>query len=109
MNMGEAPNTNIQNPEKLQGPIIRNASIRTSSRRLLRLLIGGSAVVMAVMLTLNGCVTKAAAKAQAREAFVAGQQQAMARMPQNAPTQGPSITVIGPVKNGLIPWTEDLT
>ena len=76
----------------------------------LRWLIGGWLLLIALMLTLNGCVTRAAAKAQAREAFVAGQQQALARMPQQSQQmQGPSVTVVGPVKNGVIPWTEDLT
>jgi hypothetical protein len=53
-----------------------------------------------------GCTTKAKAKAQAQAAFAAGQQQAMIRMQQ---TQVPNVTVRGPVRNPLIPWTEDLT
>jgi hypothetical protein len=61
-----------------------------------------------IALAFAGCVTKSQAKAQARDAFVAGQQQAMtmSRMQQ---AQGPTVTVIGQVKNGVIPWTPDLT
>ena len=56
----------------------------------------------------SGCVTKATADAQARAAFLAGQQQALERMQQ---TQGKAntVTFLGEVKNNLIPWTADLT
>src|SRR5215471_4462620 len=60
----------------------------------------------------TSCVSKAAANAQARAAFLAGQQQAMqqAQMRQ-AQTQihGPTVTFVGPLKNSLLPWTADLT
>ena len=52
-----------------------------------------------------GCISKSKAKAQEKEAFVAGQQQAMERILQNHN----SVTILGPVKNPLIPWTADLT
>lgn len=55
---------------------------------------------------LGGCVSKTKADAQARTAFMAGQQQAMARMQQ---TQGPSVTVNGEVRNHIIPWTQGMT
>src|SRR5712671_6017552 len=57
--------------------------------------------------SLSACITKSKAKAQAREAFIAGQQEAMARMAQQP--QKPSVTFIGPVKNPTIPWTHELT
>lgn len=53
-----------------------------------------------------GCVTKSKADARAREAFIAGQQQAIERMRQ---AQGPSVTLMGQVRFPIIPWTEDLT
>lgn len=53
-----------------------------------------------------GCVTKGKAKADAQAAFLAGQQQAMARMVQ---PQAPVVTFIGPVRNPTVPWSEDLT
>jgi hypothetical protein len=60
--------------------------------------------------TLAGCVSKDKADAKARAAFVAGQQQASARMQQmQALPQGPSVTVNGEVRNHIVPWTEGLT
>lgn len=54
---------------------------------------------------LSGCVSKAKAEAQARAAFMAGQQQAL----QQIQAHGPSVTVIGEVRNKFIPWTAELT
>ena len=57
---------------------------------------------------LAGCVTKSKAQAQARDAFAAGQQQAMTLSRMQQP-QGPTVTVVGQVRNSVIPWTSDLT
>ena len=60
-----------------------------------------------LVLFSTGCVSKTKAKAEARAAFMAGQQQAMmARMPQ--PT-GNIVTIVGPVKTPQVPWTQNLT
>ncbi len=56
-------------------------------------------------LWLAGCVSKAKAQAQARQAFLAGQTQALMRQQPSAP----SVTLMGEVHNPVIPWTEDLT
>ena len=61
----------------------------------------------ALLLALAGCVTKGEAEAKSRAAFAAGQQQAMARM--QPLMQGPTVTVLGEVRNPAIPWTPDLT
>jgi protein involved in polysaccharide export with SLBB domain len=53
-----------------------------------------------------GCVTRTKARADAQAAFIAGQQQAMAGIQR---TQGASVTIIGPVRNPIVPWTEDMT
>jgi hypothetical protein len=42
-----------------------------------------------------------------RAAFIAGQQQAMQRMQMEA--RQPRVTVLGEVRNAVIPWTADLT
>ena len=55
---------------------------------------------------LEGCVTKAKAREQARAAFMAGQQSAMMRMSQ---PQKPVVTLIGQVQTPTLPWTEGLT
>jgi len=55
---------------------------------------------------MTGCVSKAKAREQARAAFLAGQRQAIQQMQVRG---GPFVTVVGPVKNTLLPWTGDLT
>jgi protein involved in polysaccharide export with SLBB domain len=62
--------------------------------------------ILLVTLTLVGCVTRTKARADAQAAFIAGQQQAMAGIQR---TQGASVTIIGPVRNPIVPWTEDMT
>jgi hypothetical protein len=66
-------------------------------------------VSLFVLLPLvSGCVSKATAQAQARAAYLQGQQQALERM-QQTQARGPTVTFIGEVRNQLIPWTADLT
>ena len=69
-------------------------------------LIFQSALIGCLALALGGCVSKAKARAEAQAAFLAGQQQAMARMQQS---RGAVVTIIGPVTNPNIPWTQELT
>jgi molybdopterin converting factor small subunit len=57
---------------------------------------------------LAGCVTKAQAQAQARAAYLAGQQEALMRL-QQTQAQGPSVRINGPVRNPVVPWTPGLT
>ena len=57
---------------------------------------------------LAGCVSKTKAQAQASAAFIAGQQQA-AMMSRQTQLQGPTVTVVGEVRNSLVPWAPDLT
>ena len=67
-------------------------------------------VPLLLAVTLGGCVSKSKANARSRAAFMAGQQQAVARMQQvQTQGQGPFVTVNGEVRNGVIPWTEGLT
>jgi hypothetical protein len=57
---------------------------------------------------LAGCVTKARAKAEARKAYIAGQQEAMMRL-QQIQAQAPSVRINGPVGKPVVPWTPNLT
>jgi hypothetical protein len=60
-----------------------------------------------ISLLLNGCVSKSKADAQARMAFLAGQQQATMRMQQMQQQQqasGPGVTFTGPVQNFAVAW-----
>ena len=57
-----------------------------------------------------GCVSKSKANAQARKAYIAGQQETMVRMQQmQTQGQGPCVTVNGEVRNHVVPWTEGMT
>ena len=55
-------------------------------------------------IVVTGCTTKSNARLQSREAFVAGQQQALAQMQEKK-----SVRFIGSVQNPIVEWTEDLT
>jgi hypothetical protein len=57
---------------------------------------------------MSGCVSRAKAKAQAEAAFIAGQQQALAQMRQNS-AQGAVVTLNGPVRQSVLPWTQNMT
>ena len=66
----------------------------------------GRALLIPLLLAAfaGGCVSKSKARAEAQKAYMAGQQAAMARMQaQN------SVTVNGPVRNSVVPWTEGMT
>ncbi|HEY5910751.1 MAG TPA: hypothetical protein VJA21_09135 [Verrucomicrobiae bacterium] len=76
----------------------------TQTRRDFRLACAGVALSLLAGLE-TGCVSKAKADAQARAAFLAGQQQA-AQMLQ---ARGPNVMVAGEVRNTLLPWTAGLT
>jgi hypothetical protein len=66
-----------------------------------------SALAAVLIASLVGCVTKSQAKLQAKEAYLAGQEQAMSRLMQSH--GGPTVSVIGPVRVPAIAWTEGLT
>ena len=61
-------------------------------------------LILSSILPFAGCTTKSKANAHARAAFMAGQNSASRSTPQ-----GLTVTVIGPVRNQVILWTEDLT
>jgi hypothetical protein len=73
---------------------------------------------------LTGCVTKSAAEAKARDAYLAGQREAYTRMQQQPPgmqgaqpaqsqqsaqPQQSTVSIDGPVANPTVPWTPGLT
>ncbi len=66
-------------------------------------------LLLALGTTLSGCVSKSTANAEARAAFATGQQQGMMRMAQQDQSQASTVTVVGQVRNSVIPWTPDLT
>ena len=70
----------------------------------------GLCVLLLLAVTFGGCVSKSKSQAEARKAYIAGQQETMMRM-QQAQTQGqgPCVTVNGEVHNRIVPWTEGMT
>ncbi len=58
------------------------------------------------LLFFAGCTSTRKANLKAREAYIQGQQEAMAQV---AESKNPSVFVQGNVKNSKIPWTEGLT
>lgn len=55
-----------------------------------------------------GCVSKSKAEAQARAAYLAGQQDAAARLQRNQ-LQGAIVTINGLVRQSVLPWTQQMT
>jgi hypothetical protein len=53
-----------------------------------------------------GCVTKSQARAQVQAAYLAGQNDALAKM---ASDQHTSVYIVGPVEKSEVPWVEGLT
>ena len=68
--------------------------------------VGGiSALLMAT--SFCGCVTKSQARAQAQAAYLAGQNDALAKMAGQG--QGQGIVIVGPVEHPNVPWVEGMT
>ena len=57
--------------------------------------------------SLSGCVSESKAQAQALEAYIAGEQAAMARLAEAH--NKPVVSFIGPFQNPMVSWTHDLT
>jgi hypothetical protein len=101
----QAPSSKLQAPEKRQA-----SSSKPLVRRIFRSLELGFFLVFGVwcleLFSSTGCVTKSDAKIQAQKAYIAGQQQALILSQQ---PRGPSVTIVGPVHNPVVPWVEGLT
>lgn len=69
----------------------------------------GNPLLLIVLCFLAGCISKSTADARARAAFLAGEQQQMSMMSRRAQIEGPTVTVLGEVRNELVRWTADLT
>jgi hypothetical protein len=68
--------------------------------------IPGLLLLLLPGIILVGCSNKAGQDAKARAAFLAGQQQVLQRMQQGTPV---NITILGPVSNPIVTWSNDLT
>ena len=76
--------------------------------RVARKLGLGTVVLVATALAATGCVTKATAHAQARAAYLAGQQEAITRM-QQAQAGGANVHINGQVHIPILPWVQGMS
>ncbi len=66
-----------------------------------------SVAILLLSLVLAGCTTESEARREARDAYLAGQNEALLR--QQAQSQMPVVTILGPVQNSKVPWVSGLT
>jgi hypothetical protein len=74
---------------------------------LLTMRTAGFCVLLAVMAGA-GCVSEKKAQLEARQAYVAGQEQATQAALQAQQQQGPVVLVQGPVNHPVVPWEEGM-
>ena len=72
---------------------------------LLKLFPVGGLLALLVATSFCGCVTKSQARAQAQAAYLAGQNDALAKMAG----VDQAIVIVGPVEHANVPWIEGLT
>jgi hypothetical protein len=75
--------------------------------RSLKFYCAGGVAALLMATSFCGCVTKAQARAQAQAAYLAGQNDALAKMAGAG--QGQVIVIVGPVEHPNVPWVEGLT
>ena len=68
--------------------------------------VGGISALL-IATSFCSCVTKSQARAQVQAAYLAGQNDALAKMAGQG--QGEGIVIVGPVEHSNIPWVEGLT
>jgi hypothetical protein len=68
-------------------------------------LLANAALALLILSWFCGCVTRSHANAQARQAYMAGQQAALASLAG----EGKVIIIEGPVERPNVPWVEGLT
>lgn len=62
--------------------------------------------ILFLAVAFSGCTTRSKARAEAHDAYLAGQRDALAVV---ARTQRTGVVVNGPVQNSEVPWVEGLT
>jgi hypothetical protein len=68
-------------------------------------LLANAALALLILSWFCGCVTRSQANAQARQAYMAGQQAAFASLA----VEGKVVIIEGPVEHPNVPWVEGLT
>jgi hypothetical protein len=73
----------------------------------LKLFYIGGILALLMATSFCGCVTKSQARAQAQAAYLAGQNDALAKLAGAG--QGQGIVIVGPVEHPNVPWVEGMT
>jgi hypothetical protein len=73
--------------------------------RSLKFYCTGGVAALLLATSFCGCITKAQARAQAQAAYLAGQNDALAKMAG----ADQAIVIVGPVEHPNVPWIEGLT
>jgi len=98
----------LQGRLKFPGLICYACLMKRIWARVLALAGWGLVALVVTLPAFTGCVTKAEAKAQARAAYLAGQQEAMTRA-QQAQGDGGNVRINGQVQIPILPWVKGLT
>ena len=72
----------------------------------LKLFCVGGISALLIATSFCGCVSRSQARAQVQAAYLAGQNDALAKM---AADQRTSVFIVGPVQKSEVPWMEGLT
>jgi hypothetical protein len=95
--------TSVRSDEFLELQFVLRLIMKMTVLRLpIKLFSGG----LLLALVAAGCVTRSQANVQARAAYLAGQNDALAKM---AADQRISVFIVGPVQKSEVPWVEGLT
>ena len=65
--------------------------------------------LLLVMLAAAGCASRKKEQLAARQAYIAGQEQALQTAVRAQQQQGPVVYVQGPVRNPVVEWKEGMT
>jgi hypothetical protein len=94
--------TSVRSDEFLELQFVLRPTMKMAvSQLLIRLFSGG----LLLALVAAGCVTRSQANAQARAAYLAGQNAALASIA----VHGQGVVIVGPVQHPNVPWVEGLT
>ena len=101
----------MRDPRKARNGIGARGIARRSALQLPTFILHpGRLLILTLLLPVaalpGGCASESSAKANARAAYLAGQNQELL---QEQSEQFPTVTVLGPVQNSKVPWVVGLT
>ncbi len=67
------------------------------------------AAILLLAWVATGCTSRSNARLNAQQAYLAGQNATLQQQLAQAPSNFPTVTVLGPVQNSKVPWVVGLT